>query len=159
LYQVNQADKAYQVLKQMLPSDDPQDQLQRGQLPVFIPNYYRGAYQTLPRTAGRSSQLFNTGTVHWVYRCLVEGLFGVKGDQQGLTIAPQLPASWNKASVLRRFRGADFHIRFERVAAVKAPTLWLDDVEQKELAVRTIKAGQSYKLLVQLPIITSEETL
>lgn len=158
LYQVNQADKAYQVLKQMLPSDDPQDQLQRGQLPVFIPNYYRGAYQTLPRTAGRSSQLFNTGTVHWVYRCLVEGLFGVKGDQQGLTIAPQLPASWSKASVLRRFRGADFHIRFERVAGVKAATLWLDGVQQDELVVRNITAGQRYQLLLQLPFSSSEGT-
>jgi cellobionic acid phosphorylase len=89
----------------------------------------------------------------------VEGLFGVKGDQQGLTLAPQLPASWSKASVLRRFRGADFHIRFERVAAVTAPILLLDGVEQKELAVRTITPGQSYQLLVQLPVITSEGTV
>jgi cellobionic acid phosphorylase len=89
---------------------------------------------------------------------LVEGLFGVKGDQQGLTIAPQLPASWSKASVLRRFRGADFHIRFERVAGVKAATLWLDGVQQDELVVRNITAGQRYQLLLQLPFSSSEGT-
>ena len=80
LYQINQPDKAYQVLRQMLPGSTEQDCLQRGQLPVFLPNYYRGAYSQYPRTAGRSSQLFNTGTVHWLYRCLIEHLFGLKGD-------------------------------------------------------------------------------
>jgi cellobiose phosphorylase len=66
--------------------------IQRGQLPVFIPNYYRGAYRQIPRTAGRSSHLFNTGTVPWVYRCLIDGLFGLQGSQEGLQIKPQLPS-------------------------------------------------------------------
>ena len=80
----------------MIPGPDLADYVQRGQLPVYIPNYYRGAWRQHPRTAGRSSQLFNTGTVAWVYRCLVEELFGLKGDKHGLLIQPQLPTHWNR---------------------------------------------------------------
>ncbi|KAJ4291235.1 hypothetical protein N0V88_006235 [Collariella sp. IMI 366227] len=57
----NQADRAYRHLRQMIPGPGGEDYLQRGQLPVFIPNYYRGAWREGPRTAGRSSGLFWEG--------------------------------------------------------------------------------------------------
>ncbi|MDB5950353.1 MAG: NdvB protein, partial [Massilia sp.] len=69
LYAVGEGERAYRLLRQMIPGPDDADYLQRGQLPVFIPNYYRGAHREYPRTAGRSSQLFNTGTASWAYRC------------------------------------------------------------------------------------------
>ena len=65
LYDIGDADRAYSALRRMIPGPDEADLRQRGQLPVFIPNYYRGAHQQFPRTAGRSSQLFNTGTAAW----------------------------------------------------------------------------------------------
>ena len=111
LYSAGENDRAYKLLRRMIPGPDLADYLQRGQLPVFIPNYYRGAYHQHPRTAGRSSQLFNTGTVAWFYRCLVEGLFGLKGDRQGLLIQPQLPSHWSEAKVTRSFRGATFNVQ------------------------------------------------
>ena len=58
--------------------------------------------------------MFNTGTVSWVYRCLIEGLFGLKGDREGLVISPQLPSHWNQAKVIRQFRGATFDIEIRR---------------------------------------------
>ena len=66
LYSIGEQDRAFRLMRQMLPGPDLADYQQRGQLPVFIPNYYRGAYYQHPRTAGRSSQLFNTGTVSWL---------------------------------------------------------------------------------------------
>lgn len=151
LYQIGEADLACELLTQMLPSDDVTDQRQRGQLPVFIPNYYRGAYQTLPATAGRSSQLFHTGTVAWVYRAVVEGMFGVKGCAEGLQVQPQLPSHWPAASIVRLFRGARFEIAFRREAAVTAPQLWLDGLLQPGLLIRESNPGQSYQVLVLLP--------
>jgi len=153
LYQIGEPDLAGKLLTEMLPSDDVADQRQRGQLPVFMPNYYRGAYQTLPGTAGRSSQLFNTGTVAWVYRALVEGMFGVKGCAEGLIVAPQLPSTWHDASIIRRFRGARFDIRFSRQTGVTAPQLWLDGVKLPELLIRDIAADQSYQVQVLLPLV------
>ncbi|MEN3156884.1 NdvB protein [Alkalimonas sp. NCh-2] len=152
LYQVNQPDKAYQVLRQMLPGSAEQDYLQRGQLPVFIPNYYRGAYQQFPRTAGRSSQLFNTGTVHWVYRSLIEGLFGVKGCPEGLSIQPQLPAEWPEVKLVRQFRGATFHILMRRQHGINQMQLTVDGQLQPAPLITDIMAGQNYQVDVLLPM-------
>ena len=103
LYGIGEKDRAYKLLRQMIPGPTEEDYLQRGQLPVFIPNYYRGAWKEFPRTAGRSSQLFNTGTVSWAYRCFVEGLCGLRGDAEGLRIEPQLPSAWDGIKVTRLF--------------------------------------------------------
>src|SRR5690606_18288176 len=126
LYTVTESDRAYRLLRQMIPGADEADYLQRGQLPVFIPNYYRGAYHQFPRTAGRSSQLFNTGTVAWVYRCLVEGLFGLKGCAEGLQVVPQLPSHWTHAKAIRQFRGASFNVTLERKAGLEAVQVLVD---------------------------------
>lgn len=151
LYQAQQPDKAYQALRQMLPGNAPDDYLQRGQLPVFIPNYYRGAWQQFPHTAGRSSQLFNTGTVHWVYRSLVEGLFGVKGCPQGLRVQPQLPSDWKKVRLTRYFRGAVFDIVIERRADVAAAELSVNGRLLPAPLITEIEAGEHYKVVLLLP--------
>lgn len=158
LYQAQQTDKAYKILRQMLPDSAPEDYLQRGQLPVFIPNYYRGAWQQFPRTAGRSSQLFNTGTVHWVYRSLVEGLFGVKGCPQGLLVQPQLPTNWPQASLTRYFRGAVFSIAMERRAGVSNPQLSVNGRQLSGQLITGIKAGEHYQVVLLLPASTEHTT-
>ena len=155
LYQINQPDKAFKVLRQMLPGDTVQDQLQRGQLPVFIPNYYRGAYQQLPRTAGRSSQLFNTGTVHWVYRALIDGLFGVKGCAEGLLLEPQLPSDWPQVKLTRLFRGARFSIDIRRTNTVSVAQLSVNGKLQPGQCITDILPGRSYQVSLLLPMAGS----
>ena len=150
LYSIGEGDRAYQLLRQMLPGPGEADYLQRGQLPVFIPNYYRGAHREYPRTAGRSSQLFNTGTVSWVYRCFVEGLCGLKGDAKGLPIRPNLPVGWNSMQVERSFRGAQFRLNIRR-AAVDAIEVWQDGQLLAQARVDGIVAGQTYDLEVLVP--------
>ncbi|GGY62015.1 cellobionic acid phosphorylase [Cellvibrio zantedeschiae] len=151
LYTVAESNRAYKLLRQMIPGPSEQDYLQRGQLPVFIPNYYRGAYHQYPRTAGRSSQLFNTGTVSWVYRCLVEGLFGLKGDATGLQINPQFPKEWQHAKAVREFRGANFHVNIQR-ADVAEITVTLDGVKLAQPHIDNIVAGKNYQVDVVLPL-------
>lgn len=119
-------------------------------MPVFIPNYYRGAWREIPRTAGRSSQLFNTGTVAWVYRSIVEGLCGLKGDAEGLVVAPQLPSHWDGMRVQRSFRGARFEVEIRR-AAVDKLTVILDGAELPKAHVSGIVAGRSYRMEVLVP--------
>jgi cellobionic acid phosphorylase len=150
LYSVAEKDRAFKLLRQMIPGPDEQDYLQRGQLPVYIPNYYRGAYHQYPRTAGRSSQLFNTGTVSWVYRCIIEGIFGLQGDEQGLRVAPQLPAHWPEARVQREFRGAHFDVTIRRADVVQTQ-LTLDGVALAAAHVAAIDAGKHYRLEVLVP--------
>ena len=134
----------------MIPSDDQDDILQRGQMPVFIPNYYRGAYRQYERTAGRSSQLFNTGTVHWVYRCIIDGLFGVQGCIDGMKIAPQLPNHWPSAKLTRRFRGAEFDISITRSSDINTQRTELDGIHLEDNIIRNIQSGERYSVKVLL---------
>ncbi|KAK8021670.1 hypothetical protein PG990_006808 [Apiospora arundinis] len=145
------ADRAYRYLRQMIPGPDEADYRQRGQLPVYIPNYYRGGWKELPRTAGRSSQLFNTGTVSWVYRCFIEGLCGLRGDPQGLRIRPQLPSHWDHVKVERKFRGAFFHVEIHRSANVQEVTVEYEGKVLPEARFTGIEAGRTYQLLVKVP--------
>lgn len=150
LYTIGEGERAFQALRQMIPGPDLADYLQRGQLPVFIPNYYRGAHREYPRTAGRSSQLFNTGTVSWAYRSLIEGLCGLKGDAHGLAIAPQLPRGWDGMQVERSFRGAQFRVSIRR-AGVAVVQVWQDGRQLPQARVDGVRAGATYELEVLVP--------
>ncbi|KAI1638256.1 glycoside hydrolase family 94 protein [Biscogniauxia mediterranea] len=151
LYAVGgEADRAYRVLRQMIPGPGRDDYVQRGQLPVYIPNYYRGAWKEYPRTAGRSSQLFNTGTVSWVYRSFIEGLCGLQGDAEGLRIQPQLPSDWDGIKVTRLFRGATFKVDIRRADVDKVLVKHGGDV-LPEPRVKNIQPGNTYELSVEIP--------
>src|SRR5690606_29835333 len=146
-----EADRGFKLLRQMIPGPDTQDYLQRGQLPVYIPNYYRGAYYQHPRTAGRSSQLFNTGTVSWVYRSLIEGTFGLKGSVQGLLVEPQLPSAWMEAKAEREFRGAHFSVSYLRELGRQSMARALDGEQLQGNCIAQIEAGRRYLVKVYLP--------
>lgn len=150
LYSESFNDKAYELLRKMIPGPDEADLLQRGQLPVFIPNYYRGAHKQLPRTSGRSSQLFNTGTVGWIYRCVIEELFGLKGTPKGLSIIPKLPKEWNQASVVRDFRGATFNITIKRNTKASKIELLVNNEKINGTTITNIEAGKQYTVIATI---------
>jgi len=150
LYTIGEKDRAYKLLRQMLPGPDKEDYLQRGQLPVYIPNYYRGAWREYPRTAGRSSQLFNTGTVSWVYRCFIEGLCGLRGDAEGLNVQPQLPSEWSGIKVTREFRGATFVVDIQKTDVKEIVVLQNSRLLPKP-RVTNIQVGKTYQLSVSVP--------
>ncbi|MEO6279309.1 GH36-type glycosyl hydrolase domain-containing protein [Roseateles sp.] len=147
LYDSGESDRAWHALRRMIPGPDEADLLQRGQLPVFIPNYYRGAHREYPRTAGRSSQLFNTGTAAWAYRSVIEGLCGLRGHAQGLLVKPQLPDSWERLNAEREFRGARFKLQVRRTGTAR---VLLDGQLLPDGLVRNIQAGREYRLDVEL---------
>jgi cellobionic acid phosphorylase len=149
LFSIGQSDLGYEQLKKMLPSQS--DMLTRGQLPLFIPNYYRGAFYQYPAEAGKSSQLFNTGTVAWFYRCLIENLFGVVGCKQGLKIVPQLPSHWQSADITRIFRGATFSLSYQRVKGLKHNRIKLDGKAVDGECIANFVKGKTYTVEVQLP--------
>jgi cellobionic acid phosphorylase len=151
LFTIGESDRAFRLMRQMIPGPDLADYRQRGQLPVFIPNYYRGAYRQHPRTAGRSSQLFNTGTVSWIYRCLVEELMGLKGDGEALLVRPQLPSHWDRVEATRTFRGATFHVLIRRDPAVSSLQLSVDGQPQATHRIAPVESGRVYQVEVLLP--------
>ncbi|MFY0650723.1 MAG: hypothetical protein JXQ96_01755 [Cyclobacteriaceae bacterium] len=153
LYAIGEVDTAFRVLRKMIPGPDIDDIIQRGQLPVFIPNYYRGAMSLFPRTAGRSSQLFNTGTAHWVYRCLIDGLFGLQGSRKGLKIEPQLPAGWNHVKIKRYFRGAELDVSIRSNKGINETVIMVNGEKQNEGLIPNIEKGKCYQVEVNLPSV------
>ncbi|KAF2117887.1 Six-hairpin glycosidase-like protein [Lophiotrema nucula] len=150
LYTIDEANRAYKILRQMIPGPDEDDYIQRGQLPVYIPNYYRGGWHEYPQTAGRSSQLFNTGTVSWAYRCLIEGLCGLRGEKDGLSVKPQLPKEWPGMSIVRTFRGATFEVSIKRGTGEKTKVI-VDGKEVEGGVIRNIESGKVYRVYVEVP--------
>lgn len=151
LYHVEEGDRAYRVLRAMLTQPEVDDIAVRGQLPIYIPNYYRGAWHQHPRTAGRSSNLFNTGTASWFYRLVIEQLCGLRGTGDGVVIAPQIPSDWDCCRFRRSFRGAIFEVDVERVGGLTNREI---DVDQEPLegdVLRHIESGKTYKVRVRLP--------
>lgn len=153
LYQINEFERAFEVLKKMIPESE--SILRRGQLPTFIPNYYRGAYYQYPDSAGRSSQLFNTGTVAWFYRCVIEELCGLKGDNGDLLVSPKLPKSWPGLKITRRFAGATFNIEVERCSGVRETEVIVDGALQINNRISQIKANKTYQVKVKLSELAS----
>lgn len=151
LYTKGYKENAYRLIQKMIPGSDESDLLQRGQLPVFIPNYYRGAYKQLPRTAGRSSQLFNTGTVHWIFRCLIDGLFGLQGEPEGLRINPQLPEHWDKVKIIRNFRGAEFQIDMKKTSGISKIIVLQDGKTLQENIIKDFSSDKFYNIKVRIP--------
>jgi cellobionic acid phosphorylase len=152
LYTVGKNDDAFRILRKMLPGENDEDIIRRGQMPVFIPNYYRGAYNQFPQTAGRSSHLFNTGTVSWYYRCLIDGLFGLRGTKTGLSVRPRLPSHWNKASVIRYFRGAEIHVDIQREAEARELSVVCEGKNLFEAVLTGILPDKEYHVSVKLPM-------
>jgi cellobionic acid phosphorylase len=151
LFRVRRPEDAFRVLRLMIPGPETAEYVQRGQLPAFLPNYYRGDWRRRPRTAGRSSQLVNTGTVAWFYRIVVESLFGLRGCTEGLRVDPQLPAAWAEARVERRFRGADFECSFIRMPQRREVRVQVDGQALEVPVIGNIEPGRTYRVNVELP--------
>ena len=149
LYSINKGDEAFNILKKMLPTLD--DVEKRGQLPNYIPNYYRGAYKQFPEQAGRSSQLFNTGTVAWFQRCIVEGLCGLKGVKGELIVDPQLPSHWNEMTVSRSYLGATFNVEIFR-NDITEKLIMLNENILIGNKISNIEHGKTYNITVILPL-------
>jgi len=61
-------------------------------------------------TAGRASHSWQTGTAAWMYRVVLDYIFGVRASYDGLTINPVIPSEWKHFSIDRIHRGTRYHI-------------------------------------------------
>ncbi|MEZ9539071.1 glycosyl hydrolase family 65 protein [Shewanella sp. 10N.286.51.B8] len=156
LFEQGETEQAFELLQTMITAEDVQNELTRGQLPVFIPNYYRGAYFQYPDDAGKSSQLFNTGTVAWIYRIIIEQLCGLKGCSDGLKIKPQLPKHWPSLKVSRRFRGATVDVSIQRRADIISQQVLVNGKSLQTNAagehILAISTNTSYNISVLLAV-------
>ena len=62
---------------------------------------------------GTPGQSWRTAAGQWFEKALVNYVFGLLPEMEGLTVKPCLPPSWKTASIDKRFRGTTYHIRYE----------------------------------------------
>jgi cellobionic acid phosphorylase len=149
LYRARQGDEGFRVLRMLLTGNGGNSLERSQQLPLFLPNFYRGT--AAGRTAGQSSNAWGTGTAAWYYRTVVTELLGIRGAFDGLRIDPQLPTGWTGASAWRRFRDADFTITFRRSARHAQMKVILDGQPLTEALIPIQPAGTTHTVEVLLP--------
>jgi cellobionic acid phosphorylase len=139
----------WRVLRNLLPGTKENPVVRSGQLPLYVPNFFRGT--GCGDSAGRSSHRPNTGTSAWYYRTAVAMLMGVRGELEGLRIDPQLPKAWKRARVWRRWRGAEFDIRIARRRGLEAPRVVLDGDEIEGNRIPVQPPRSRHEVTVTLP--------
>ncbi len=61
-------------------------------------------------TAGRASHSWQTGTAAWMYRVVLDYIFGARAGYDGLIIDPVIPATWKEFTMERVHRGTRYII-------------------------------------------------
>ncbi|MGE5715129.1 MAG: GH36-type glycosyl hydrolase domain-containing protein [Acidobacteriota bacterium] len=63
---------------------------------------------------GRAGWTWYTGSAAWFHRVVAEWVFGVRPGWDSLSLDPCLPPSWNRARMVRPWRGATLEIEIAR---------------------------------------------
>ncbi|MBI2212933.1 MAG: glycosyl transferase family 36, partial [Acidobacteria bacterium] len=66
---------------------------------------------------GRAGWTWYTGSAAWLHRIVAEWVMGVRPEWEGLRVDPCLPSGWDRARVMRNWRGATYEIAIERGGA------------------------------------------
>jgi len=100
---------------------------------------------------GRARHPWLTGSAGWVYTAATHWILGVRPDYDSLIIDPCIPASWKEFEIVRRWRGAAYHL------SVKNPDSVQKGVRSVTLNGRRIcgpipqqQAGSSSRIVVTM---------
>lgn len=66
---------------------------------------------------GTPGQSWRTAAGQWFQKALVNYVFGLLPEMEGLTVDPCLPPSWKTASITKKFRCSNYHITYENNGA------------------------------------------
>jgi cellobionic acid phosphorylase len=118
------ADEGWRVLRNLIPGTPGNPVTAAGQVPLYIPNFYRGP---VPEDMfGQSSHAPNTGSAAWVYMTFIEQVIGLRGEGDHLRVCPNLPSTWDHVEGERFFRGTRYRFVIERDASVTEMVVFLN---------------------------------
>lgn len=148
LYQLGHAGEGWRVLRNLLPGGPGNPVESAGQIPLYIPNFYRGPAS--PDVFGRSSHSPNTGSAAWVYLIFLENVVGLKGNGDGLLIQPRIPAEWAHVKGERRFRGTTYRYDIRREPGLEAVAVEVDG-QPAETGIPWKPSTDPVKLRIRVP--------
>lgn len=65
---------------------------------------------------GTSGQSWRTASGAWLLKSLVQYIFGLQPEMEGLRVNPCLPPDWKTCSIRKKFRNAMYNISYEQTA-------------------------------------------
>lgn len=148
LLRCGQPEAGWRVLRNLVPGSVENPVQAAGQVPLFIPNFYRGP--VFPEVFGRSSQAANTGSAAWIHLTCIEEVLGLKADGTRLLLHPRLPRAWDRISGERRFRGSRYRFTMERRAGTTSMEVEVDGERIEEPCIPW-KAGADCSITILLP--------
>jgi cellobiose phosphorylase len=99
-----------------LPENLSSDQERYRAEPYVYPEFVHGS---AAEEFGRGGHTWLTGTAPTMHTALLEYIFGLKPEYEGLRIDPCVDPAWTDFSVTRKFRGAIYQIDFRNPHAVE----------------------------------------
>ena len=144
-------DKLYETLQQMLPVRD--DGTSRPSEPYMISNSIFG-----PQTGyryGTPGQSWRTASSQWLFKALVNFVFGLQPAPDGLHLDPCLPAEWPECGIVKRFRGTTYDIAFRHEpgkACNRVATVLVDGAPHDPAAALPLRPGATLRVEVALQV-------
>jgi cellobiose phosphorylase len=103
---------------------------------------------------GRGGWSWYTGSAAWLHRVVAQWVLGVRPEWDGLRIDPCLPPVWERASMVRPYRGATYEIAITRDAALPpgaGPEVSLDDMPVPDgLVTPPAGPGERHRVTVRV---------
>ncbi len=100
-------ERAYEVYRRICPPNRSRDIDVYKAEPYVTPGNVDGPQSEY---YGRGGWTWYTGSAQWLHRVATHWILGIRPQEDGLLIAPAIPASWPGYKVVRRFRNAVYHI-------------------------------------------------
>jgi cellobiose phosphorylase len=101
-------DRALEVLGQIAPMMEEQDPDITGAAPYAYVNSYVGP--CYPAHEGRTLTNWYTSSASWTLYAITDWMLGVRPTYEGLLVDPCLPAEWERARLMRSWRGAEYEV-------------------------------------------------
>ena len=99
---------ALNTILSVLPTSETHGPEKSLQAPIYYSNYYFGKRD---ENYGRSSFVYKSGSVAWHFWVLLEHIFGMNTSAiNGVTLKPNIPDSWNNATLTRTFAGQEYTV-------------------------------------------------
>lgn len=106
-------DDAVNTFGNLLPTNPDNFDARRTSEPYCTGNYYCGPGHL---RFGQNFFSWFTGNAAWLLRAAYDQILGVRADYDGLVIDPKVPASWDRFTVRRKFRGAEVTVEAARAS-------------------------------------------
>ncbi|NLI92861.1 MAG: glycosyl transferase family 36 [Peptococcaceae bacterium] len=92
---------------------------------------------------GRGGWTWYTGAAGWMYQVILEGILGIKIENDMLTLSPCAPLHWQEFSVEYRFKGSRYTIRVQ-LHSHEEKSICFDGVRQADFPVVLHDDGQNH---------------